>query len=290
MQLFERLNQREITVESTVATDAPLTFRDFRRAARDSVRVLAHDCATWMAGDIDQWASGPNHNPLDLVGPLRLPFDSMWIEWSFPDWSGTDGTHFAAWVTADEPDENAPAGTEQVLTFVTLCANKSKAWYIPVWTFIPVDEHGKALGISNNVDPYSQSAAQTRTWALAPCVAIGFMNCRNIRVDEVEPDPLPRSPKARRRSAKKPERLTHHLIRLPGATPPRGLQQAQTAAGSAVPLHVVRGHFKTFTAEAPLMGKHVGTYWWHPTVRGLREHGQVQTTYEVGPPDYLPPD
>lgn len=103
--------------------------------------------------------------------------------------------------------------------------------------------------------------------------------------------PLPRSPKARRRSAKKPERLTHHLIRLPGSTPPRGLQQAQAAAGSAVPLHVVRGHFKTFTAEAPLMGKHVGTYWWHPTVRGLREHGQVQTTYEVGPPrEHLPTD
>jgi hypothetical protein len=24
----------------------------------------------------------------------------------------------------------------------------------------------------------------------------------------------------------------------------------------------VDGHFKTFTAEAPLFGKHVGTYWW----------------------------
>ena len=31
-----------------VVTDAPLTLRDFRRAARESIRVLAHDCAARM--------------------------------------------------------------------------------------------------------------------------------------------------------------------------------------------------------------------------------------------------
>ncbi|WP_280491782.1 hypothetical protein [Nocardia asiatica] len=285
MQLFERLNQRDITVESTVETSAPLTFRDFRRAARDSVRVLAHDCAAWMAGDIDQWASGPDHNPLDLVGPLRLPFDSMWIEWSFPDWSDSDGTHFAAWVTADEPDEHASPNAVQQLTFVTLCARGTRAWYIPVWTALTVDEHGKALGISNNVDPHSPLAARTRAWALVPCAAIGFMNCRNIQVEEVEPVQRARTSRARRRAPKRPEPLSHHLIRLPGTAQPRGLAQAREAAGAALPLHVVRGHFKTYTAEAPLLGKHVGTYWWHPTVRGLRENGQVQTTYQVSPPE-----
>ncbi|MFR9773180.1 hypothetical protein [Nocardia sp. SC052] len=34
--------------------------------------------------------------------------------------------------------------------------------------------------------------------------------------------------------------------------------------------------------EAP--SKHVGPYWWHSTVHGLRENGQGQTTYQVSPP------
>ncbi|MBC7299440.1 hypothetical protein [Nocardia salmonicida] len=284
MQLFERLNQRDIRVESTVPTTAPLTFRDFRRAARDSVRVAAHDCAAWMAGDLDQWASEADHNPLDLVGPLRPPFDSMWIEWSFPDWSATDGTCFAAWVTADEPHANAPAGAVQELTIVVLRAKKTVAQYTPVWTFISVDEHGRALSVANNVDPNSRLAGQARSWALPACAAIGFMNCRNIQVTEIAPGPRrARSSNSARGTAKKPNQLSHHVIQLPSTSQPRNLTQARESAGAAIPLHVVRGHFKTFTTEAPLLGKHVGTYWWHPTIRGLRDHGATETSYRVGP-------
>jgi hypothetical protein len=42
---------------------------------------------------------------------------------------------------------------------------------------------------------------------------------------------------------------------------------------------MVRGHFKTYTAEA----KHVGTYWWQPAIRGDREHGVVQSSYKSDP-------
>lgn len=35
-----------------------------------------------------------------------------------------------------------------------------------------------------------------------------------------------------------------------------------------------RGHFKTFTEEAPLFGRHVGTWWWHPIMnaRGTKDY------------------
>jgi hypothetical protein len=52
-------------------------------------------------------------------------------------------------------------------------------------------------------------------------------------------------------------------------------------------LHICRGHFKTFTPDAPLLGRHIGTYWWEPQVRGLKESGTVLKDYRVRAPREL---
>ena len=46
-------------------------------------------------------------------------------------------------------------------------------------------------------------------------------------------------------------------------------------------LHFTRGHFKTYTEEDPLFGKHVGTYWWGAHLRGSKERGVVEKEYHV---------
>lgn len=45
-------------------------------------------------------------------------------------------------------------------------------------------------------------------------------------------------------------------------------------------LHRCRGHFKTYTSAAPLLGRHVGTWFWEETVRG---HGQHAVRKEYRP-------
>ena len=52
-------------------------------------------------------------------------------------------------------------------------------------------------------------------------------------------------------------------------------------ASPAVPtrLHIVRGHIKTYTEEAPLMGHVVGSYYWGPYLRGDETAGEVRKTY-----------
>lgn len=42
-----------------------------------------------------------------------------------------------------------------------------------------------------------------------------------------------------------------------------------------LPLHLCRGHFKTFTEAAPLFGKYTGVYWWDPCWRGNGTMGLV---------------
>lgn len=48
-------------------------------------------------------------------------------------------------------------------------------------------------------------------------------------------------------------------------------------------MHTCCGHFKTYTKERPLMGKHVGTYWFAPHIRGSRSEGIIEKEYVVQP-------
>ncbi|MGX9900770.1 hypothetical protein ACW0JT_14530 [Arthrobacter sp. SA17] len=48
--------------------------------------------------------------------------------------------------------------------------------------------------------------------------------------------------------------------------------------------HLARGHFKTFTEGAPLLGKHAGTYWWGWQVRGQEGSGVIEKTYTLRAP------
>ena len=45
---------------------------------------------------------------------------------------------------------------------------------------------------------------------------------------------------------------------------------------------VLRGHFKTFTEDAPLFGKVVGTFWWGWQVRGTAKNGVIVSDYKIG--------
>jgi hypothetical protein len=56
---------------------------------------------------------------------------------------------------------------------------------------------------------------------------------------------------------------------------------AGEAAESTGRRHLARGHFKTFTEDAPLLGKHVGTYWWSWQVRGQEGSGVIEKTYTL---------
>jgi hypothetical protein len=54
-----------------------------------------------------------------------------------------------------------------------------------------------------------------------------------------------------------------------------------SSTGIRAAAHIVRGHFKTYTAEKPLMGRHVGTWFWHDSVRGSIDEGIVDKEYNV---------
>jgi hypothetical protein len=120
-------------------------------------------------------------------------------------------------------------------------------------------------------------------YVLPVLFALSLMHCRNVEIRTVDPDA--EASRAHRR------RHHHRLVRYQvldiepmrrilnqaGATDPQagGLRRALT---------ICRGHFKTFTPDAPLFGKHTGQFWWAPHVRGNPDAGIVVNDYRVHAP------
>jgi hypothetical protein len=112
-------------------------------------------------------------------------------------------------------------------------------------------------------------------------MTISFMHCKNVDLRSVNPPE-----KLSRKHRKKRGRglIRYHVLDIEpirkifdkhGAGSKHTLRQA---------LHICRGHFKTFTTDAPLFGKLTGTYWWPQHVRGSKKEGVVVKDYRVGAP------
>jgi hypothetical protein len=117
--------------------------------------------------------------------------------------------------------------------------------------------------------------------------AISLMHCRNVEVIEQEPRKL-----TKRERKKNAVPVSSYHVLLVGNTKRRVSRGGggggeyngdHDPTGRHVGLHIVRGHFKTFTKDAPLLGKHVGTWWWDDAVRGDENIGLIAKDYAVNP-------
>jgi hypothetical protein len=165
----------------------------------------------------------------------------------------------------------------------------------PVAEFsFPLDEQGRLVGLPDGslvgvegivslstpfLDNFAGDLIRSLDNQLMPALfAISLMHCKNVRVDQIEP-PAALSRKALRRTGH--PLVRYHVLEIGRM---RRILDGEGGAGTkglGHALHICRGHFKTFTEEAPLFGKHVGQYWWHDLARGSPRRGVVTSDYQV---------
>jgi hypothetical protein len=143
------------------------------------------------------------------------------------------------------------------------------------------DRESFAMVTNVDVDGWRDIMQAIREEDLYPCLlALSFLNCKNIRVERTAPAEQIRQ---QRRSGVKPG-CTFHTLNI---TPMRKTVVAPGAvrepSGRHMPLHIMRGHFKTYDAK-PLWGKHRGTFWWDDQVRGDPDVGVADKNYNVKEP------
>lgn len=136
-----------------------------------------------------------------------------------------------------------------------------------------------SFGESMSTEAHEFANELTKEQTLILGVAASFMNCSNVKLQEIGPEHY--SIPGERRNGPPIKRITRKILeiepmkevlRKDGAVESNGIQKA---------MHICRGHFSTYTEDKKLFGKHAGTFWVPQHVRGSQEVGYVQKAYNV---------
>lgn len=111
--------------------------------------------------------------------------------------------------------------------------------------------------------------------------SIALMHCKNIITEEV--GGKSETIKNRRHRNKG---TRHHVLKIIPMKKVKAYQEkgASSLSKGDMSLHIRRGHFKTYSPEAPLFGVHSSTYWWESHTAGKAEVGTVTKDYQINPP------
>jgi hypothetical protein len=115
-------------------------------------------------------------------------------------------------------------------------------------------------------------------------LTLSFLHCKNVKISNITP---PKKLSRKHQKKRGRELVRYHILDI---DPMRKLLE-RYRTGSQLSfrqaLHICRGHFKTFTSDAPLLGRHTGTYWWAPHIRGAKSAGVILKDYRVNAPSDL---
>jgi len=105
-----------------------------------------------------------------------------------------------------------------------------------------------------------------------------ILNCKNIFPMKIKaPDKLN---KKRIRNNKLPI-FDYHVLTINPFGKSKKDYKPNTIPLSHNRVHLCCGHFKEYTKEHPLLGRHAGLFWWQPHVRGQNKEGMVHKDYSI---------
>jgi hypothetical protein len=149
-----------------------------------------------------------------------------------------------------------------------------------------LDENGKTndasvgivdvLGEDTDFDSRMQVRAANTKMSWIVLYSLSLMNCKNIVISQTNVD---RHSTHRNRTMRKG--IIYKVLKVKSSSVKNHRTVLREFSLDHNAIHMCRGHFKTFTTEKPLLGKHTGTYWWAPHMRGKNRNAEVKKTYLI---------
>jgi hypothetical protein len=263
-----------------------------RAQLQDATAIAADEVGEYFAG----FPLGTNVS--DIVSALAPPFDRFFVE--FVGVRNPVGLYSwgVLFETLQRPsdDRRADRPEDAWVVMGTMVAEWRKGQPIgPITTWVvpldsdgylhPSDDEGHGALFGTLVEIEGMPEEQRLAWGgyflsmfASALLAISFMHCKNVDVVRVDPPPKLSRKAARQRGS---PLNSYYVLDI---QPMRRVLDTEGEAGAnglRHALHICRGHFKTFTEEAPLFGRHVGTYWWDAQARGTTEMGAIEKDYRV---------
>ena len=215
---------------------------------------------------------------MDNEEMMRCPFPKSLFTFCPSEYGIADSKRMAVCVHQDE---------NGIYTTAFLYEPRSRQWLIYPYTSActPFSD-----GIAQLYDPatvmkWPLSREQSETFMLRLIYVVHAtlytLNARNIYLEAVErPAKLN---KKRKKNGKIPLYRYHVLKVAPGLVRKNGQHENTHPVPGSMPVHLCRGHFKTYTAEAPMFGirGNYGRFWVQAHVRGNKQRGIVMKDYEL---------
>jgi hypothetical protein len=276
-------------------TNGPIAIEDFDFSLLHKIPIIAGDD---VAMYVESLPKGTDMS--DVVSSMAPPFQRFFIEFQ----GVPNHEQFNAWgvlvIDEENPDsikkwEGADVKPRWLLKLITFAEREKGKPFGPItrhYAGLAEDgtwlreEDGGVFWCGGPVkfkpeppEEVIQSLGDIYAQLLFPALlTISFMHCKNIELKPVVP---PQKLSLRHRKEKGRELVRYHVLEI--APIRRLLDKYRRGEKSDLrnALHICRGHFKTFTADAPLLGRSIGTYWWAPQVRGAKDAGIVLKDYRV---------
>jgi len=278
----------------------------FSDALQQSPIILANNVTDYLFG-IEAIQSNAKWDLLDLP-VLVPPFPGVFIETSNPRQS--DNPDMRGWgalfLRQDEAEaiENSEIPAETVKWTIEMALvydNKGLLRTYPaVWCFY-LDDNGRLLrndtgeilyetatlvepSLAGTVDGnkrWETVKESVMTLVLPFFYTFAFCHCRNVELRQQEV-----SRQVRRQAERKGlPILDYRVLEIEPMKRVLRTEGGIEEVGPRKALKICRGHFKTYTADAPLFGQHVGTWWWEGQLRTSLRTGQGKEDYRVTPPN-----
>jgi hypothetical protein len=133
--------------------------------------------------------------------------------------------------------------------------------------------------VEDSLDTFTQEIERALWELLVPLLfGLSLMHTKNVTAAPV--DPVPALAKRHQRRTGRPLSRYHVL----DIEPMRMVLENEGRAekdGLAKAVHRCRGHFKTYTSDAPLFGRFTGQWWWDSYQRGDSSLGDVKKDYRL---------
>lgn len=142
-----------------------------------------------------------------------------------------------------------------------------------------LDNDGEIIAIDNENGHPGYETEYFEDICRIGLLTLMFINCRNIRLADEEVPIITR----KTGTGQSQKKVYYKVLKLSNSYSERSDDNAVNGT-KLLPLHVVRGHFASYTDDAPLFGKYTGTFWKPAHTRGSAEQGVVVKDYDVQAP------
>lgn len=155
------------------------------------------------------------------------------------------------------------------------------------WVFIKSPEEDKIINASSKIYRRDMQEALQDAMCRHGAITLAtlqFLNCKNVEV--LDNPPTRQQRRQAEREGKKSPIIYKTLLIHPFGKKRRVVRDSSGTPLANLPLHICRGHFKTYAKSedgSGGLGKFhtTGTWWWSPQVRGTEAIGKVVKDYEV---------